>query len=280
MKKFVFSTIMVLACLISFDLLAECTGISFDPAMDFGEAYDENGNVTGYYPNTIQSYDLSGFTSEDQAGIFSIEFYPNDLQNGDWTTEAAAVGTYDLGAGNNTNYATCNQCVRMYHFVQNPEATTEAEAWTSDKQFFQQEGTLQITHTDFVENDHYYYNGVVSVKLAEATVNSSTWASSFVEGGDCYEIESGAWTTYPEGSDPSDTGSDPVDTGDTEVPGDTGDTEAPADDTPADTETPADDTPADTDGETTGTGNEENNSDQTPAAEDDEDSSGCALVTI
>ena len=135
--------------MLSFNLLAECTGISFDPAMSFGEAYDDYGNVTGYYPSNLESYDLSGFTSEDQAGILSFEFYPEDLENGKWT-EAAAVGTYNLGAGNNTNYSSCNQCVRMYHFVHNPDAASEDEEWNNDKQFFQQEGTLQILHTDFV----------------------------------------------------------------------------------------------------------------------------------
>ena len=264
MKKFFVSAIAILVCLLSFDLIAECTGLSFDPAMAYGEEYDDSGNVTGYYPNTLESYELTGFSDEYQGGYIAFEFYPS-------AEAGAAVGTYDLATGGNDNYSTCNQCVRLYRFVY--DATTQK--WNYDTQFFQQQGTLQVTKTDFSDEDLPYYEGVVSVTLAEVTIAGADeeYASTFVTNGECYEIQSAAFSNFPEDTgDTGDTGSDPVDTGDTgdtEVPGDTGDTEAPADDTPADTGSE----PADTDD----TQKEE------PAKADDskdDDSDGCSLVLI
>ena len=282
MKKFVFATIMVLACMISFDLLADCTGLSFDPAVDLLETSQ------GISPNKLATIDLTGIPST-VVGQLNMEFYPNDFDNESFT-DYAAVGTYNLGTGNNTSFATCNQCVLLYFFDPNND-------YAFVKEFYQQEGSLQITKNDFVENDHYYYEGVLTVKLAEAEVDEDTFATTFVTDGECYEIQTAAFSNFPAdtgdtgdtGSDPVDTGDtgdtsgDPVDTGDTgdtEVPGDTdadtaADTEAPADDAPADTEAPADDTPADTD-DAPADGDDA----PAPAADEDEDDGGCALVTL
>ncbi|MBR6245681.1 hypothetical protein IKR20_08975, partial [bacterium] len=233
-------------------------------------------------------------------------------------------GSYDLGTGDNVSYETCSQCVQMYLY----EYNAESEQYSYVSQFYQQSGTLQITRTDFSDDDYPYYEGILTVKLAEAEIDDDTFETSFVEGGDCYEVESAAWSNFPEDysdtGDTSDTGSTPDtgdtgdtevpgdtgdtevpgDTGDTEVPGDTGDTEVPGDtgDTEVpgdtgDTEVPGDtgdtEVPGDTgDTEVPGdsgdtepvpepgdTDSEPTDGNQTPA-EKDEDSSGCALVTL
>ena len=289
MKKFLVLTVAVLATMISFNLLAECTGLSFDPAMDFQNAYDDNGNVVGIYPSNI-IVEVSGFTSEDQGGILSFEFYAATQGADD-----VVVGTYDLGSGNNTNYSTCNQCVRMYRFVY----SAEDEDWVQEKQFFQQEGKLQVKHTDILKDDHYYYNGVVSVKLAEATVagKDENFQSTFVPNGECYEIESAAWTTYPEGSEPADdadtgdtgssdpadtdpadtgddTGSEPTEPGDDTTPGETDDTGS----NPSDNNEDTDGTSENEDGDNKdGNTNNQGNYQVQPREEDD---GGCSLVTI
>ena len=294
----------------------ECTGLSFDPAVEYYVDSDDY-----YYPNDLVTMELTGIPSE-YVGLLSLEFFPDDLQNGDWK-EAAAVGNYELSTGHNANYATCNQCVRLGIYDPNNDYAKVGD-------FFQQTGTLKVTRTDFSDDDYPYYEGVVTVKLAEATFASGTYESTFTPGGACYEVESAAWSNFPEDysdtGDTSDTGSTPDtgDTGDTEVPGDTGDTEVPGDtgdtgSTPdtgdtgdtGDTEVPGDtgdtEVPGDTGSEPTDTGNEQadtgstevpgdtgdtepvpepgdtdsepTDGNQTPA-EEDEDSSGCALVTL
>ena len=294
----------------------ECTGLSFDPAMEY---YEDSENY--YYPNNLVTYDLSGLPA-NHAGFLSLSIYaPTSSES--WTNYAA-VGSYDLGTGDNVSYETCSQCVQMYLY----EYNAESEQYSYVSQFYQQSGTLQITRTDFSDDDYPYYEGILTVKLAEAEIDDDTFETSFVEGGDCYEVESAAWSNFPEDysdtGDTSDTGSTPDtgdtgdtevpgdtgdtevpgDTGDTEVPGDTGDTEVPGDtgDTEVpgdtgDTEVPGDtgdtEVPGDTgDTEVPGdsgdtepvpepgdTDSEPTDGNQTPA-EKDEDSSGCALVTL
>ena len=292
MKKFLVLAVAVLATMISFNLLAECTGLSFDSAMDYQKEYDDNGDPTGnYYPSMLVSFSLSGFAGELEDGYLSFEFYSGQNQNANWETVAAAVGTYDLGSGNNANYSSCNQCVRLYRYVYDETA----EDWAYDKQFYQQEGKLQIKHTDFVANDHYYYNGVLSVKLAEATISEDgSYTSSFVPNGECYEIESAAWTVYPEGSEPA----DDADTGDTgsSDPADTGDDTGseptePGEDTDSEPTEPGEDTDADGNnnngGNNNNNGNNGNNNPTDPNnnnnnyyPQSNEDDGGCALVIL
>ncbi|MBO4441126.1 hypothetical protein J5834_03325 [bacterium] len=201
-KLFISSVIAVLACLISFDLFAaECTGISFDPTLDYYTEDDEETGYTYYYPNSLETIYLEGIP-EEYIGLLSLGFYSNS-QSQSWTSYAS-VGTYDLGSGDNSNYSSCHQCVML-----------DLYDWNNDyayvSSFYQKEGTLKITRTDFVANDHYYYEGLLSVKLAEAEIDEESFETSFVENGDCYEIESAAWTVFP---DDGDTGSDdPTDTG-------------------------------------------------------------------
>jgi hypothetical protein len=131
--------------------------------------------------------------------MLSFSFYPED-QNGNWK-DYAAVGTYDLGTGNNANYSTCNQCVNLSLY--------NSDSYALVKSFFQQKGTLQITKTDFSDDSYPYYKGTVTVKLAEATINDSTYESTFTPNGDCYEIESAAWSNFQDDAD-SDDPTDPT----------------------------------------------------------------------
>lgn len=302
MKRHFIFAIALLVSLASLELFAEseCTGLSFDPAMEY---YVDSENY--YYPNNLVTYDLSGLPA-NHAGFLSLSIYaPTSSES--WTNYAA-VGSYDLGTGDNVSYETCSQCVQMYLY----EYNAESEQYSYVSQFYQQSGTLQITRTDFSDDDYPYYEGILTVKLAEAEIDDDTFETSFVEGGDCYEVESAAWSNFPEDysdtgdtGDTSDTGSTPDtgDTGDTEVPGDTGDTGS----TPDTGDTGDTEVPGDTGSEPTDTGNEQadtgstevpgdsgdtepvpepgdtdsepTDGNQTPA-EEDEDSSGCALVTL
>ena len=269
MKKFLVLAVAVLATMISFNLLAECTGLSFDPAFDYYSTSE------GSAPNKLVTLDLTGLSSE-YVGMLILEFY-NDANPEAWT-ESAAVGTYNLG-GTNASFATCSQCVEFLVYE------NDGNEYPFVAEYFQQEGTLQVTKTDFT-GDYPYYAGVLSVKLAEAKIDENTFATTFVENGGCYEVESGVWSNFPDGadtgdtgSDPADTGSDPADSGDTGSDPDTDDSNNTDDSTDTDDSTGSD--PADS-GDTNEAGSNEeptaNNSGYTPQSK--EEDGGCSLVVL
>ena len=121
----------------------------------------------------ITSIDWSTLTQNTDYGYYytsgdpyaSIEFMSDP-----------AVGTYDLGSGSNTNYKTCSECVRITK--------------NSNQFFFQKSGTLKITYFD----DYYYsLSGTLSGQFIEVTINSDTYESTPVEGGECLEIQNASF---------------------------------------------------------------------------------------
>jgi hypothetical protein len=276
MKKFLVLAVAVLATMISFNLLAECTGLSFDPAFDYYSTSE------GSAPNKLVTLDLTGLSSE-YVGMLILEFY-NDANPEAWT-ESAAVGTYNLG-GTNASFATCSQCVEFLVYE------NDGADYPFVAEYFQQEGTLQVTKTDFT-GDYPYYAGVLSVKLAEATIDENTFATTFVENGGCYEVESGVWSNFPDGADTGDTGSDPADSGDTgdtgSDPADTGSdtgsepTEPGDDTTPDETDDTGSNPPADNNEDTDGTNENEagnTNNQSNYQIQPKEDDGGCSLVVL
>jgi alpha-tubulin suppressor-like RCC1 family protein len=90
------------------------------------------------------------------------------------------IGIYDLGAGNNLNYATCNQCTTI------SKITNE----TVDKTFFQESGTLEITKGDGRSGESV--GEITNIKLIEVTISDDGfYTSTPVENGECIEIETG-----------------------------------------------------------------------------------------
>lgn len=272
MKKFLVLTVAVLATMISFNLIAECTGLSFDPAVELLESSQ------GVSPNKLVSIDLTGIPST-LVGQLNIEFYPVDFDTESFTDYAVTGTTYNLGTGNNVGYDYCNQCVFMGFY-------DPSNDYAFVKSFFQQEGTLQLTKTDFVEQSHYYYEGVVSVKLAEAEIDDNSFETTFVEGGDCYEIQTAAFSNFPDDADTGDTGADTgADTGDT---GDTGsEPTEPGDDTTPDETDDTGSNPADNNEDTDGTSENEAGSNEEPTANNSgytpqskEEDGGCSLVVL
>ena len=88
-------------------------------------------------------------------------------------------GTYDLGAYPNSNYSSCIECVRLFQdYAENGYKKT----------FFQKSGTLKID-SDLYQN----IAGTISAKFVEVTIDPDTDVSTVVEGGECYEIESGSF---------------------------------------------------------------------------------------
>ena len=104
--------------------------------------------------------------------IISFEFY------------SQATGTFNLAIGNDSNYATCTQCVLIYQDYQDQNGLQVPQ-----KTFFQTGGTLKI--------DMNTVPGVAAdvglswsnVTLAEVTIDpDNNFTSTLVPGGDCYTV--------------------------------------------------------------------------------------------
>lgn len=95
-----------------------------------------------------------------------------------WST---ATGTFDLGSGSNSNYATCGQCILVYEdfFAAIPQKT-----------FFQTGGTITIDPSTIPGTAANVGLSWSNVTLAEVTINPDTFVSTLVPNGDCYTITS------------------------------------------------------------------------------------------
>lgn len=145
-----------------------CIGISL------GELTVATAGYNGVLSENIGSADL-----ED---IISFQFY---IPGKNTPPAELTVGSYDLGAGKNKNYATCSECVLGY-------LDYDPSTGTAAKRFFQESGTLEITE---IKAGTLESKGIVSAKLVEVTVDTSTFESTAVEGGACLEFEAAAWNT-------------------------------------------------------------------------------------
>ena len=161
MKKLFVSLAAIFACLLSFNLSAqECTGVSID--------WD-----------ALTMYQKGTFYYAGKDPVIYLEFYQEGNENGLKVTE----GTYDLGTGDNKNYKTCTECVRVLEDYVEPASDEESGHY--DHQYFQKSGTIKIDTVDKQGN----IKGSLSAKLVEVTLDSS-YNSTPVTGGGCLEIES------------------------------------------------------------------------------------------
>ena len=143
------------------DTVYECVGISI-----------ENIALNSDY----SSYEGTTTTGDEALGdYFSLEFYKEDLSSQD----ALTVGTYDLATGLNANYSSCTECTLIFE-----DLAEDGSAFA--KIYYQMEGTLEISE---VKEGTLESKGTLTAKVVEVTINSSTYESTPVEGGGCYEIE-------------------------------------------------------------------------------------------
>jgi hypothetical protein len=92
-------------------------------------------------------------------------------------TAPSLAGTFDLTAGNQSNYSTCAICVRAFALDANGEVT---------KQFFQSGGSVTLTEDPFT-NAHMKAM-FTNLELEEVTVAPMTYVSTPVEGGECADF--------------------------------------------------------------------------------------------
>lgn len=151
-----------------------CTGISVDWAT-FG------------LPGHSYMFDADIKTNigdPDTIDVFELSFPLRDGRN------FAHIGTFELGTGDNDNYATCTECAVIFQdYVpyKDPETYGAMGYWS--KIFFQKSGTLEITDQDVLGE----IEGKISVKLVEVTIDPEKGFSTPVDDGECYEIESGSF---------------------------------------------------------------------------------------
>ena len=143
------------------EIVYECVGISI-----------ENIALNQEYMTYEGSTSVGDETLED---LFSLQFYKEDLSPQD----ALTVGTYDLATGLNENYSSCTECTLIYE-----DLAEDGSGYA--KYFYQMEGTLEITE---VKEGTMESKGTLTAKVVEVTIDGSTYESTPVAGGACYEIE-------------------------------------------------------------------------------------------
>lgn len=97
-----------------------------------------------------------------------------------------ATGSFNLGTGDNTNYATCMQCVRLF------EDATETDV---GRQYFQSKGTINVGAGSNVGGDPPTLSiTLTDVELVEVTIDGS-FNSTKVPSGKCLKISNRTLST-------------------------------------------------------------------------------------
>lgn len=117
----------------------------------------------------LWKYGLFGDGSTDlgfggpQPDLFPIELYSD-----------GSAGTFDLGAGIDSNYSTCSHCVLIYRDIQGD---------VPGKVFYQSAGTLTLNQPAGAATLDFSVSGL---HLVEVTLDPNTFASTPVPDGECY----------------------------------------------------------------------------------------------
>jgi hypothetical protein len=131
---------------------------------------DSPGSYEIYQVGPLQDTDLGyGGVLPD---VISFEFYANGAP--------ITAGTFDLGSGDNANYATCSQCVRVIMDI-------DTGTGVPQKIFYQTGGTLTVDAMTLPGSDPIVLSWQ-NVTLAEVYIDPSTFESTLVPNGDCFTI--------------------------------------------------------------------------------------------
>ncbi|HEX5058818.1 MAG TPA: pre-peptidase C-terminal domain-containing protein [Kofleriaceae bacterium] len=97
---------------------------------------------------------------------YQFEFYDN--------IESSLMGTFDLKAGNQSNYSTCAICVRAF------ERDAQGQVV---KQYYQSGGSITLTEDPFTNKR--LVGSLTDLQLEEVTIAQQTFVSTPVPGGKC-----------------------------------------------------------------------------------------------
>jgi len=144
---------------------ANCTEIT---ATDFAKAVAD-GTYAVYRTNPTP--DLGDTTDTD---AIQLELYGSTLGP---NLNGEAKGTFDLTQGGDDNYATCSRCIRA---IVDPTSS-------APKLFFQSAGTLAIADSSDALNGKLQAT-LTDITLIEVTIDSGTFESTPVAGGECLHL--------------------------------------------------------------------------------------------
>jgi hypothetical protein len=88
---------------------------------------------------------------------------------------SAAVGEIDLGAGENVNYSTCSQCLKLHRAAMDANPA---------KDFYPDQGLLHLSTTPGADPLPVAFT---NLRFIEVTIDPNTFLSTPVPGGECYE---------------------------------------------------------------------------------------------
>ena len=94
-----------------------------------------------------------------------------------------ATGTFNLAIGNDSNYATCTQCVLIFQDYQDVLGSLVPQ-----KTFFQTGGSLKIDMNTIPGVATDVGLSWSNLTLAEVTIDPETFTSTLVPNGDCYTV--------------------------------------------------------------------------------------------
>ncbi len=141
-------------------------------------AEDIFGDIFGYVTTSVAP-DIVVPGGLDE---FQLHLYGTSLE-----LPPLVPGTFNLGAGIETNFSSCAHCVLVF--------SLDTEGGTS-KTFFQQSGTLNLTDVD----DPLTADAAASMtnlKLVEVTIDPNTFASTPVPGGACLTMANYSFDSSP-----------------------------------------------------------------------------------
>ena len=121
-------------------------------------------------------------TGPPGSGYFRYKISEGSIAGGPLIDELAAefhsssVGAFNLAAGNNSNYASCDQCIGF---------SRDYSVAAQFKFFFQSAGVLSISQPPGTNPLQLTFS---TVRLVEVTLDPNTFVSTPVPGGECYDL--------------------------------------------------------------------------------------------
>jgi hypothetical protein len=151
-----------------------CTDIKIESNLTAAEF---SGDIFGYVSTAV---------SPDIVIVGGVDEFSVQLYGADFGLPPLGPGTFDLGDGSETNFATCAHCVLVF--------SLDVESGTA-KIFFQESGSLTLTDVDDPLTEDAA-GSISNLKLIEVTLGPDA-TSTPVPGGECLTLSSYSFDSVP-----------------------------------------------------------------------------------
>jgi len=157
-----------------------------------GETCNASGQCVGGTPGACTTLSPSGDLVGVQPGLYGIEITSLNLGGAEqdffelsFFTEE--TGSFNLATAPNDDYATCEQCIRIFE---------DDDGAGSATIFYQSKGTLVISGDTLIGADPPTGSfTLTNVELVEVDIDPDTFESTPVSGGRCYKISNRTLST-------------------------------------------------------------------------------------